>query len=76
MVQATNCMPLLLLKLASRPPKRRIDYPSDQDCHLCHAVVIETVKKVGSIVSLDNTRKVIHSICKEATFKEYSVSFL
>jgi len=55
-----------------RPQKRRIDYPLDQDCHLCHAIVVESVKRIGSIVSVANTRNVVNSICNTSSFEGYA----
>ena len=53
----------------SRPHKRRSDYPLDQDCHLCHAVIIESMNRIGNVMSVENTRNVLKSICKTSEFE-------
>lgn len=61
-----------LLSFLSRPHKRRNDYPLDQDCHLCHAIVIESTSRIGNIVSIENTKNVLKSICRTGQFEGYS----
>lgn len=60
-------------QLASRPHIRRNDYPLDQDCHLCHAVVRESMNKIGNIISIENTKNVLKSICKTSKFEGYQI---
>ena len=72
LVTASLCYPLYghyRWDIATRPQRRRIDYPLDQDCQLCHAIVIEAVKRIGGIVSVSNTRNVVNSICKTSSFE-------
>ena len=55
------------------PHKRRSDYPLDQDCHLCHAVIIESMNRIGNVMSVENTRNVLKSICKTSEFEGYEL---